>query len=167
MIDMKIGCLPTPGNFSTYYNSTYGIIFQSPDGWKKVEILSSDYTFIEFTSPPPPASNAAGAQVVISVEKRLGNVTTLQQYGEAVDKFLHLALGNFSSTKPISTTLSGQPAMIRVFDVKQPTSLVTIAQVFTVKDGKAYAITYTAPSSRYSSYLPTVQQIINSFQITK
>jgi hypothetical protein len=162
---------PTSNNSSLYENSTYGIKFQFPYGWNKIELLTGRLTNIEFTSP---TGNVTGgtqlpAEVVISIEKGLGNVTTLGQYGEASNKLLHATLGNFNSTTPRPATLSGQPAIARVLDVKQPTSgiHINIAQVFTIKDGKAYIITYTAPASRYFSYLPMVQQIINSFQITK
>jgi hypothetical protein len=39
-------------NFSLYNNSTYGIKFQSPIGWNKIEILAGRNTFVDFTSPP-------------------------------------------------------------------------------------------------------------------
>ena len=127
-------------------------------------------TLIEYTSPP---RNETGtielpAQVVISIEKGLGNVTTLQQYGEGADRLLRTVLGNFtSSSQP--TTLSGLPAISRTMATMNPVSGtdILIAQIFVIKNGNAYTITYTAPSSIYNSYLPTVQQIINSFQITK
>ena len=53
---------------------------------------------------------------------------------EASDKLLHALLGNFNSTTPRPATLSGQSAIARVLDVKQPTSgiHINIAQVFTI-----------------------------------
>jgi hypothetical protein len=157
-------------NFSQYDNSTYGIRFQSPDGWNKREILAGRATFVEFTSP---LRNVTGgielpAQLVISIEKGLGNVTTLQQYIEAGDKLLNIVLGNFTATsQPI--TLSGQPAISRTIATKNPVSGIDIfvAQVVAIKNDNAYTVTYTAPASIYHSYLPIVQQILNSFQITK
>lgn len=153
-----------------YDNSTYGIKFQSPYGWNKVEILFGRITNIEFTSPGNTTSGAQlPAQVMISIERGLGNVTTLGQYSKASNKLLHAILGNFNSTASKPTFLSGQPAIARVLDVKQPASgiHINIAQVFTIKDGKAYSISYAAPASTYFSYFPIVQRIINSFQITK
>ena len=154
-----------------YDNSTYGIKFQSPYGWNKVEILFGRITNIEFTSPTGNATNGAQlpAQVMISIERGLENVTTLGQYSQVSDKLLHAILGNFNSTASKPTTLSGQPAIARVLDVKQPASgiHINIAQVFTIKDGKAYSISYAAPASTYFSYFPILQRIINSFQITK
>jgi hypothetical protein len=69
-------------NFSLYSNSSYGIEFQPPQAWDKIEVLDGPVTLIEYTSPP---RNETGiielpAQVVISIEKGLGDVTTLQQY---------------------------------------------------------------------------------------
>lgn len=154
-----------------YDNSTYGIKFQSPYGWNKVEILFGRITTIEFTSPAGNATSGAQlpAQVMISIERGLGNVTTLGEYSKASDKLLHAILGNFNSTASKPTTLSGQPAIARVLDIKQPASgiHIDIAQVFTIKDGKAYSISYAAPASKYFSYFPILQRIINSFQITK
>jgi PsbP-like protein len=154
-----------------YDNSTYGIKFQSPYGWNKVEILFGRITNIEFTSPTGNATSGAQlpAQVMISIERGLGNVTTLGQYSQVSDKLLHAILGNFNSTASKPTTLSGQPAIARVLDVKQPASgiHINIAQVFTIKDSKAYSISYAAPASTYFSYFPILQRIINSFQITK
>lgn len=86
-------------NFSLYHNSSYGTEFQYPQGWNKIEILDGRISLIEFTSP---SRNVTGsiklpAQIVVSIEKGLRNVTTLQQYSEGVDKLLKTILGNFTS----------------------------------------------------------------------
>jgi hypothetical protein len=162
--------MPTQSNnFSLYNNSTYGIKFQSPFGWKKIEVLDGPITLIDFTSP---STNATGgiqlpAHVAISIEKGLGSVTTLQQYDEVANKLLNRILGNFT-TKSWPITLSGQPAISKIVNIKHPTSGIdiSIAQVFTIKNNSAYSITYTVPTTNYYHYLPVVQQILNSFQIT-
>jgi hypothetical protein len=157
-------------NISLYHNSSYGVEFQPPQGWNKIEVLDGPITLIEFTSPPrnETGSIELPAQVIVSIEKGLGNVTTLQQYSEGADKLLKTILGNFTSTSQ-PTTLSGLPAISRTIATQNPVSGIDIliAQIFVIKNGSAYTITYTAPSSIYYSYLPLVQQIINSFQITK
>lgn len=63
--------IPTPS--VQYYNSTYGIVFQSPYGWNKIELLSGRITTVVFTSP------IGHVSIVISIEKGLGKVTTLGQ----------------------------------------------------------------------------------------
>jgi len=66
-------------NSLIYYNSTYGIKFQFPYGWNKIELLSGRTLSIEFTSPlgNVTAGIQLPAEVVISIERGLGNVTTL------------------------------------------------------------------------------------------
>jgi hypothetical protein len=155
--------IPTPSNNTLlYYNSTYGIVFQSPYGWNKFELLSGRITTVGFTSPTGHVS------IVISIEKGLGKVSTLGQYDQVAQKLLHTTLGNFISAPSRPATLLGQPAIERVLFVKQPSGIhINIAQIFTLKNSKAYVITYTAPADMYSSYFPILQQLVNSFQITK
>ena len=157
-----------PNNFSLYNNSTYGIQFQAPNGWNKIEALSGRTTLIDFTFHSRNASGGVqpAPHVAISIEKGLGNVTTLQEYSEAADKLLNKILGNSTTTaRPI--TLSGLPAISKIIATKHPTSGIgiSIAQVFTIKNNNAYSITYTVPTTSYYRYLPVVQQILNSFQI--
>jgi hypothetical protein len=153
-----------------YENSTIGIGFQYPYGWNKVEILTGRTTLVAFT---PPLGNVTEgtdlpAQLVVSIEKGLGNVTSLQQYTEAGDKLLGSLLGNFTVTSQPSS-ISGEPAISRIITVKDPLSGIDIliAQVYALMNDNAYAITYTAPASIYYNYLPIVEQVVNSFQITR
>ena len=166
---MSSTIIPTqPSSFSSYNNSTYGIKFQSPNGWNKIEVLSGRTTLIEFRSPSTNATESIQlpGRVAISIEKDLGNVTTLQEYSQATDNLLNRMLGNFTAkSQPI--TLSGQPTISRIIATKHPISGIgiSIAQVLTIKNNNAYSITYTVPTSSYYRYLPVVQQILNSFQI--
>lgn len=153
-----------------YENSTHGIVFQYPLGWNKVEILAGRTTLVEFTYPSSNVTERADlpAQLVISIEKGLGNVTMLQDYAEAGDKILSTLLGNFT-VKSQPSFISGEPAISRIITTKNPVSGtdILIAQVFALKNDSAYVITYTAPASIYFNYLPIIEQVVNSFQITK
>jgi len=40
-----------------------------------------------------------------------------------------------------------------------------MTQIYTLKNNKAYVITFAAESSNYDRYLPTVAKILDSFQI--
>ena len=40
-------------------------------------------------------------------------------------------------------------------------------EIGTIKGDKAYILTYEAGANEYDRYLPTVNGLINSFQITK
>jgi len=41
-----------------------------------------------------------------------------------------------------------------------------LTQIWTIKDGKEYFITYKAAPNNYDTYLSAAQQMIDSFQIT-
>jgi hypothetical protein len=155
-------------NFTLYDNSTYGVRFLSPDSWDKVELLAGRTTFVAFTSPSINATEGIElpAQIVISIERGLGNAT-LQQYLEAGDRLLNTLVGDVNITsQPV--TLSGLPAISRTMSTNLASGIdIFIAQIIATKNDNAYAITYTVPASIYYNYLPTVEQVVNSFEITE
>jgi hypothetical protein len=157
-------------NFLIYDNSTYGIRFLPPDDWDKMEILTDRTTFVEFTSPSRNVTEVTDlpAQLVISIERGLGNITTLQQYLEASDRLLSTFLGDFNATsQPV--TLSEQEAISRTMSIKNLESGndIIVAQVVALKNNVAYVISYTAPASIYNNYVPIIERVVNSFQITR
>jgi len=156
-----------------YENSTYGIKFEFPSDWKKIETLSGRVSNIEFISPPKNASDIFPATISIVVEKNLGNITTLDQYTKTSDGLLNQMLGSFNTTiesRPSSMgSIAGLPANERILDIKQPTVGLDLKsiQVFTIQNNKAYIITYTVEPAEFLDYLPVLQRMVNSFQITK
>jgi hypothetical protein len=38
-------------------------------------------------------------------------------------------------------------------------------QIFAIKDNKVYTILYSSERTRYSTYLPIIEEIINSFEV--
>jgi hypothetical protein len=84
------------------------------------EILAGRTTLVEFT---PPLGNVTEgtdlpAQLVVSIEKGLGNVTSLQQYTEAGDKILGSLVANFTVTSQPSF-LSGGTCNIEDYNCKR------------------------------------------------
>ena len=163
----------TPTTFLTYENSTYGIKFEFPSNWKKLETLFERVINVEFISPPRNASDKLPATISIVVEKNLGNVTTLDQYTKTSDGLLNQMLGSFNTTiesRPSSIgSIAGLPANERILDIKQPAVGLDLksTQVFTVRNNKAYIITYTVEPAEFPDYLPILQRMVNSFHITE
>jgi hypothetical protein len=44
---------------------------------------------------------------------------------------------------------------------------LTFMQIFAIKENKVYSISYLSEMSRYSTYLPVVEKMINSFEVTQ
>jgi hypothetical protein len=73
-----------------------------------------------------------------------------------------------------SENFHGSPAKEKIFPAKQAVldknlkpvaSDLKMTQLDTLKNNKAYVITYAAETSNYDRNLPTVQKMIDSFQI--
>jgi hypothetical protein len=89
----------------------------------------------------------------------------LERYTEAalgqVEVFQDFRLLNSSST-----TLGGSPAhlILYTFTYESQTPLQNV-QVWTVKDGMAYIITYGGTPEEFDSSLPAFQGIVDSFSL--
>jgi eukaryotic-like serine/threonine-protein kinase len=158
----------TPSNFLIYENATFGLKFQSPSNWNKIEISSPRIIDIKFISPVN-SSDKFPSTIDIAIEKNLGNITSLDRYTRAADEMLNTTFSGFNISDSRPTSLAGFPAIGRVFDYKLTIPAVDLksAQILAINNDKAYVITYTSEAAKYFDYLPILQEIMSSFQITK
>lgn len=63
--------------------------------------------------------------------------------------------------------LANLPAHEVIYTGKQEQFNVKRMAVWTVKDNKAYIVTYTAEESQYDTFLETAQAMMNSLEIRK
>jgi len=72
---------------------------------------------------------------------------------------------NFSLIESNSSSLAGFPSHEILYTATLPSSGVEIKfmQLLTIKDNKEYFITANAFPTDFSFYLPTLQEMINSF----
>ena len=158
----------TPSKLLEYQNSSYGVRFQFPADWKKIEILAGKIALVEFVLPPQNISSKIPESITVSIEKHLpNNLTTPAAYINASNRLLNSTFGVFNMTSLKSTTLSGLPAFERVINSTEraPGFDLRIGQVFTIKNDKAYIITYAASPSTYNKYIPVVDELVKTFQI--
>jgi hypothetical protein len=160
----------SPGNMTnvlTYENSTYGVKMQYPDDWTVggVNITDTTGNFANFFSP--------NSQVVqISIDG-------LGSSGFPLNDYLTRSINGYKShpqtfpnfiliSSDTNTVLAGHPAYTLVgtyYDLDHGTQKVL--ETGTVIDDKGYFIQYIADEPKYSALLPTVQNMINSFEISK
>src|SRR5207248_3418801 len=80
----------TPSKLLEYQNSSYGVRFQFPADWKKIEILAGRVALVEFVLPPQNISGSIPESITISIEKHLPtNMTTLAAYVNASNRLLN------------------------------------------------------------------------------
>ena len=188
----KTGENNNPANFATYKNSAFGITIQYPFNWEKMEEDedqdSSEKQVVKFV-PTVKDPLTKYSSFIISIHNMHRN--NIKDFFKLFDKptsdaislrgfvLSHLTslstkLLDFKFIKPESyqTTLAeNNLAQKIVYTYKEGTGDDAITakamEVLMVNDDKGYIISYHADSSNYLYYLPTVQKMINSFELTK
>jgi eukaryotic-like serine/threonine-protein kinase len=174
-VHQKSGAAVNSGNNNlvTYENVVHGIKILYPDGWQKTEQISANRFWVNFVSPFN-SNNASAfpATVSVSVESLNQNISTnaTTHYVNGVLASVKKSLPDFqiiesspkssiagdSAYKIVYTFLSLDPAVQAHFQSMN---------IWTVKDKKAYSISYTELKPLYAAYLPTVQKMIDSLEI--
>jgi hypothetical protein len=90
---------------------------------------------------------------------------SLEQWSNATIRGLSQSFNNFSLIESNSTTVAGFPAHEILYTATLPSSEVEIKfmQLLIIKDNKGYIITANSLPTDFTFYLPTLQEMINSF----
>ncbi|MGB7956627.1 MAG: PsbP-related protein [Candidatus Nitrosopolaris sp.] len=156
-------------NILTYKNSTYGIKIQYPSSWDEEQNGTKQDTETDIITFYPPAVNSNASLDVtmddISDEKGV----SLSQYASDDIGDLKQSLKDFKliSSDIKNIILSGLPAYKSIYTYSDESTIFKDMEIGTIKGDKAYILTYEAGANEYDRYLPTVNGLINSFQITK
>jgi eukaryotic-like serine/threonine-protein kinase len=156
------------GIFKPYMNPTFGIQMQRPPDWTVAENKNHSVDNIEVVNFSSPVSE----DVTVSVDTV--NSTTPTTMATALKQYVNDSIlsdlktsPNFKLLEPnTNTTLGGNPAYSITYTDKDQGGPYKGMDIVTMKNDKAYDISYTADPDRYDSVFPTVQTMINSFKIT-
>jgi len=145
-----------------YNNSAYGISIKYPKTWKldpkQDPITGSVATFV---SPKTGTSETSLENVNLIVENLPGQNITLDEFTHEIKQSNKDAI----IIEESKTKLSNRPAYQIIYNKKEEGYNLKRLQIWTVKDNKAYVITYTAESDKYSNYLTNAQEMISAFEI--
>jgi hypothetical protein len=142
----------------SYSNPNLRFSLEYPSEWEKEESLT-------FVSPQGGIGNRTPEVISITTEVLPTSDFGLDSYTEAalgqVESFQDFRLLNSSST-----TLAGLPAhmILYTFTDESQTPLENL-QVWTIKDGIAYVITYGGTPEEFDSSLPTFRSVMDSFTL--
>jgi len=156
-------------DINIYNNQKYGIKINYPHNWNSVENVGniSNHSIVVNLYTYGYSNISAYTQNVNLVIGQLSNnKTSLQNYTKAGIALLAHQFNNFTLDHVNKTTLSGNPASQIIYTLNDGQTSVKQMQVWTLKDGKDYILTYSAaPSSRFD--ISTAKKIIDSFVISK
>jgi eukaryotic-like serine/threonine-protein kinase len=149
--------------FLTYEDITTGISIQFPSNWEKSVNLNN---FVTFRAPPETDTRVYPAALGLKIQELTSQNVPLQEVTKAQMSELKKTNPDLKISESSSTTLAGKPAHKVVFSATDNNQVKRKAlQLWTVVDNQAILITYKAQPDKYSSYLPTIEKMINSFQI--
>ena len=166
--------LPTTStvSFLTYENATYGIKTQYPSNWLEGVGNSSTNNRYEvvaaFFSPLESSPDRYQECVQIVIDNSIGLDVTLAEY--MIEK-IDLTRESYSDfdllgSSTINVALAGNPAYILEYKYSDPISgILKVMETGTIISGKGYYVQYFAESEKYSSYLPTIQTMTDSFTL--
>src|ERR671913_2526232 len=139
-----------------YDNPTFGIRIQYPSDWGRLDLsFMQDSADIDFY---PLADTSLAKNVKVQVNNLPSRNMTLEEYTNSQINPLEEKL-----LESNTTILAGIPGYKIVFTSLQ--GLKTM-QVWTIKNDKAYIITYVAQEEDYEKELQVAQKMIDSFEIT-
>jgi hypothetical protein len=158
-----------PNNFKLYNASLLDFLY--PASWNVTEVKVDpvdELLHIEVTSPPEKHSFDPYNE---TIKFRVQNATNSDCLEDSHDKLLsfskcwvsEFAIEEFSAIKG---RLDLQPAHILNYTLLGDLKLRVMA-IFAIQQDKIYTVTYSAQPEKFDTYLPTVQKIIGSLNITR
>ena len=175
------------GNVNAFMNNTYSsnsfsaytsplFKIQYPSNWKVVE--DDIQRQVRFNSPTGLMPNTSAydreKSMVLFMITDLGNASMLNQRGVSLEEFAKIIsnntkgdrlLGfNLYESKPI--VFNGNPAYkitFSYFDTKYKSAWKDTT-IITILNNKVYFLEYSGELTRYEHYLPTIENMLNSFR---
>ncbi len=154
-------------NQLAYRNSQYGIFMLFPSNWTFSNSGLPEYTQVAaFYGPLQNLSDPIPPRLTITVLNYQQNVS--------LKDFTNMTLSSLNQTNQVKilssdpTTLAGHPGYQVVFstlpNIGNPVSF-EIMHSWAALGKKIYVLQYSAESSKFDTYLPTIKQILQSLKI--
>jgi eukaryotic-like serine/threonine-protein kinase len=160
---------PKP-TFTTYdgINSSITIKYDSDD-WQPIKPPGGDFEdeVIRFVPKTQNQRSACLLEVVINSQELPKKLLSLDEFKTDALKQIQRNNPNQQVTDASqpSTTLSKFPAYKLTYTRQDGECKLQAMEIGTLRNGKAYFITYTAEEKEYNKYLDVVEEMINSFEI--
>ena len=146
-------------NTLSYTSEEKGYRIDYNADWEKKEIDIS----IVFTSPKESEEDAFQEAVSVVVQDLSVMPMTLEELTGHMEDYLKKADATLEKSEP--RTLGGSSGHSLVVTGKQGELELRMMQVYTVTNGKAYIVSYTAEADKYDKYLPDAESMIESFKM--
>jgi eukaryotic-like serine/threonine-protein kinase len=150
--------------FIKYENIQEGFAMIYPSTWTLTE--GAEGTAAMFLSPKENDLDYFKENVNIIIQDLKEKPMMLEEYSKiAIHQVKVVFEQNVEVLESAPTYFAGQPAHKFVYIGKGPEAELKLLHIWTIKNRKAYQLTYTALSSKFDQYFGKVNRMIKSFKI--
>jgi serine/threonine-protein kinase len=171
-------------NFFLYDNSEYGIKIIYPSNWELIENFekfgasNEDLFNINIAAFQPPREGALDMitdSVIISIINLPDSMfdptvleffTLLEMWTDFKIQFGETSIANFNLLGSTETMLANNPAHKIVYTHIDQRDIIKQMDIYTIIGSQVYEISYVAEESKFNSYLPLVEQMLDSISIS-
>ena len=148
--------------YRTYENPKYGFKIDYHPHWN---IIERPNILMAFLSPLVGSEDQFRENLVISREALPNINMSLEQYMEMSINQLEKEFKNFRLIESGSAaSLARGKALKLIYNATSGKFYLKIMQIFTLKDGYAYILTYTAENNHYEEFINEIKKMIKSFR---
>ncbi len=149
-----------------YESPAYGIRTLYPDGWEIViQNTSNSSLSLRFNSPQENDTDIYRENVVFEINT-ISNNTALSNYTTAALASYLQSFPDLKFNEVSSTNLTNNAIPAYKLAASRTQEGLDFMQIFAINEDKVYTITYSSEKTRYATYLPIVEEMINSFEVT-
>lgn len=146
--------------FITYENATQGIKIDYPKGWTPIIQYG-----IAFLSPKENDSDTFREGLVVAKNSLVNE--SIDKLADRVLSFYNSSLVDFQLIQSKGVRFHGNPAQSLIYTFSIPGNGTLKAMDFgTTENNHILVFRYTAQESKFDSYLPTIERMIDSFKST-
>src|SRR5918999_2328342 len=163
----------TDNTFKRYENPTYGINIQYPSNWRidEGDVYADDYVtdIVSFIAPMRSDTESYAPSLSVSIDNPPPNLNeNLNEYLNRITNDYDDILKEFELIESdTNSILAGKPAYKLVSIYEEDGIDYKSMEIGTIIGDKVYFITYYAEEEQYSNYLPTIQKMVSSLEMTQ
>ena len=160
----KMVGLEAADNLVSYDNIAQGIKIKYPDNWNKQEESNAiTKEVVQFISPKESDADKFQERLIVTVEPTSNK--TLDEYTKLSKQEILKLDKNAKIAQEGESTLAGKNGYRVVYTTKEGNEELKKLNVWTMKNDKAYLITYEAEAGKYEKFLPVVEKMIKSLEV--
>lgn len=150
----------------SYENPFYGVSIRYPQDWIPQEgVMGTVVTFVHVPKRKERKPYAFKENINIVVQELPEGEKTLSEYSDLVLEQLKMVMPDAEILKSEKVKFFKNRGHRIFCKVSQDNVQLKWLQTWTIENGKAYMVTYTAEESRFKRFLPRVEKMLETLEV--